>query len=261
MKFIFAFTLLTIITSLIPFKPEKPLLMQDVNIFRYQLPDSTPVTIFVDPKATKAAASYSVAFGSAGNPIAGTAHLLEHMVFAGSRKYKGVSTFDSYISTVKGRTNASTYQEKTVYCFDSNFEGFAKGLDMFINALTRPVLAKEAILKEKNAVDSEFNILRNKYGYISMSAQQMMGNQTSHYTQFTAGNNEEFNKHSDDDLHKTLKKLHAEQYRAGGANLVIYTNKLSDKIKAHLNTAPKLQKTFTKVKQTPMFEKKNAVTV
>ncbi|CAI8005905.1 Nardilysin [Geodia barretti] len=104
----------------------------------------------------KAACSVCINGGSLSDPpdIPGLAHLLEHMVFMGSREYPGENTFDSFLSKHGGHSNASTDYEKTVFYFTVHPEFFKKALDMFAHFFASPLLLESSLEREIEAVDS-----------------------------------------------------------------------------------------------------------
>ena len=62
-------------------------------------------------------AALSVNVGSFNDPMhrQGLAHLLEHMIFRGSRKYTDVKAYSEHLSEHGGYYNANTQFEKTTY--------------------------------------------------------------------------------------------------------------------------------------------------
>jgi secreted Zn-dependent insulinase-like peptidase len=86
----------------------------------------------------------------------GLAHFLEHMIFIGSEKYPGEAEFSDHISANGGVSNAYTCNEYTNYHFSVNFNGLKKALDLKANLMAKPLMKKDAITREIEAVESEF---------------------------------------------------------------------------------------------------------
>merc|ERR1719430_2447520 len=107
-----------------------------------------------------AAAGLSVHMGSFSDPedIPGLAHFLEHMVFMGSEKYPDENGFDSFIAKHGGYDNASTDTETTVFYFESPRRYFQEGLDRFAQFFIAPLMKQDAMEREREAVDSEFQM-------------------------------------------------------------------------------------------------------
>ena len=102
--------------------------------------------------------SFAMNVGSHNDPThrQGLAHFLEHMIFMGSEKYPEESAFSDLISSNGGYSNAFTEYEYTNYQFQVNYKALQKALDMKAWLFHRPLLKKEAMEREINAVESEF---------------------------------------------------------------------------------------------------------
>lgn len=106
------------------------------------------------------AAGLMVHMGSFSDPeaIPGLAHFLEHMVFMGSSKYPDENGFDSFIAKHGGYDNASTDTETTVFYFEAPRRTFQEGLDRFAQFFIAPLMKQDAMEREREAVDSEFQM-------------------------------------------------------------------------------------------------------
>ena len=87
--------------------------------------------------------------------IPGLAHFLEHMLFNGTSKYPNENEFMTYISTHGGYTNAYTTHDHTCYYYTIQSENVKKSLDMFAQFFISPLLKKDSVNREKEAVDAE----------------------------------------------------------------------------------------------------------
>eukprot|EP01135_Chromosphaera_perkinsii_P007965 Nk52_evm37s1073 gene=Nk52_evmTU37s1073 len=117
----------------------------------------------VSMKATsKSAAALCVNVGCFSDPdcCQGLAHFLEHMLFMGSDKYPDENGFDSFISKHGGDTNASTDCEYTIYQFAVGKSHFREALDMFAHFFISPLMKADAVERELQAVDSEFDMAK-----------------------------------------------------------------------------------------------------
>ena len=106
------------------------------------------------------AAALSVASGSFHEPkdAPGLAHFLEHMVFMGSKKYPDENKFDKFVSARNGWDNAYTDAEQTVYYFEVKPSAFDEALDIWSRFYIDPIMSKDSVNREIQAVDSEFSI-------------------------------------------------------------------------------------------------------
>lgn len=106
------------------------------------------------------AMSLCVHVGSFSDPIQaqGLAHLLEHMVSMGSKRYPADNHFDRFLYRKAGYSNAETGCEYTNFHFEVPMEYSQEASDIFASMFQAPKLAKGSIDKEKQVVDSEFQM-------------------------------------------------------------------------------------------------------
>jgi len=171
------------------------------------------------------AAGLCVYMGSFSDPedIPGLAHFLEHMVFMGSKKFPEENSFESFIAKHGGYDNASTDTETTVFYFESPRRHFHEGLDRFSQFFISPLMKQEAMQREREAVDSEFqmalpsddNRILQIFGGLSKPghpmAKFMWGNLTSLSPQGMTNS----------DLHSRLHKFWSRHYTAQSMCLTV----------------------------------------
>lgn len=95
------------------------------------------------------------------DPIPGMAHFLEHMLFNGTEKYPDEHYFHSFVNRNGGYSNAFTNGDHTVYYLTVQPEKLAESLDIFAQFFIKPLLKKDSVDREKNAVDAEHQ--KNKF--------------------------------------------------------------------------------------------------
>ena len=130
----------------------------DARSYEYTVLDNgLQVLLVSDPVATKGAAAMDVGVGHFSDPddVAGLAHLTEHMLFLGTKKYPDEDAFGEYLSANGGDSNAFTDTENTNYHFFIKADKLEKALDQFAGFFESPLLLKESIANEKKAVISE----------------------------------------------------------------------------------------------------------
>ncbi|XP_033919880.1 nardilysin [Melopsittacus undulatus] len=110
----------------------------------------------------QSAAALCIAVGSFSDPedLPGLAHFLEHMVFMGSLKYPDENGFDAFLKKHGGSGNASTDCERTVFLFDVQRKYFKEALDRWAQFFIHPLMIRDAIDREVEAVDSEYQLAR-----------------------------------------------------------------------------------------------------
>nr|XP_046247004.1 nardilysin b [Scatophagus argus] len=110
----------------------------------------------------QAAAALCISVGSFSDPddLPGLAHFLEHMVFMGSEKYPAENGFDAFLKKHGGSDNASTDCERTIFQFDVQRKYFKEALDRWAQFFICPLMIEDAIDREVEAVDSEYQLAR-----------------------------------------------------------------------------------------------------
>ncbi|XP_048117608.1 nardilysin [Alosa alosa] len=110
----------------------------------------------------QSAAALCIGVGSFSDPndLPGLAHFLEHMVFMGSEKYPSENGFDAFLKKHGGSDNASTDCERTIFQFDVQRKHFKEALDRWAQFFICPLMIKDAIEREVEAVDSEYQLAK-----------------------------------------------------------------------------------------------------
>ncbi|GBG26802.1 Insulin-degrading enzyme [Hondaea fermentalgiana] len=111
----------------------------------------------------RAAVCASVGAGSFLDPeeCQGLAHFLEHMLFMGSEKHPTENAFDAFISRTGGESNAYTEGEQTTFYFTTKVSALAEALDIFAQFFVSPLMLEDAVDRELNAIESEFQLSRS----------------------------------------------------------------------------------------------------
>ena len=140
---------------------EKP--NNDPKIYKFLpelLPNAPPIVVVQDPGAQLTGFAIGVSAGAYYDPMdfPGLAHFTEHMLFLGTEKYPGPTSFDEFISSHGGSSNAFTDSERTVYYNAIDSDSFPEGFSRFLEFFTRPLFNATYIAKEVNAVDSEHDM-------------------------------------------------------------------------------------------------------
>ncbi len=153
-----------------PAQAEKPAHQPAVDVvkspndrrqYRYlTLDNEMRVLLVSDPDADKAAASLVVFRGSYDDPpeYPGLAHFLEHMLFIATEKYPDVDGYQEFISKHGGSSNAYTAGNHTNFFFDIQPEQFQAAMDRFSQFFISPLFDAEYVDREKNAVQSEYQL-------------------------------------------------------------------------------------------------------
>lgn len=105
-----------------------------------------------------AAVALCIKVGSWFDPpeIQGLSHFLEHMIFMGSEKYPKENEFDQFVSTNGGADNAMTECEYTMFYFEIVEEQLAGAIERFAQLFVSPLMLRDSMEREMEAVESEF---------------------------------------------------------------------------------------------------------
>ncbi|XP_072378297.1 nardilysin-like [Diabrotica undecimpunctata] len=172
-----------------------------------------------------AAATLQIGAGCFCDPVdvLGLSHLLEHMVFMGSEKFPIENDFDSFLTKGGGSSNAGTEYESTSFYFVCLEKHLPEALDKWSQFFIAPLLKKEALTREREAVDSEFQMAlprdeQRRAQLLMTSAKKG----TPVHVSFPWGNLKTLKDNiSDDELHKRLHEHRKRYYSSHNMTLAI----------------------------------------
>lgn len=172
------------------------------------------VLLINDADCRKSAVAACIQAGHFDDPynINGLSHLLEHMLFNGSKSFPEADSLNQFLSPHGGSVNAWTGTEFSNYHFDVVHSKLAEGLTQFADMLFNPLFTEQAIQKEINAIDAEFKLkihddLRRLY-----QVHKETCNPRHPFSQFSVGNLQTFSEHAIKDIQLALKSLHKKHY-------------------------------------------------
>lgn len=147
--------------------------------------------------------------------IQGLAHFLEHMIFMGSKKFPNENEFDQYIKRSSGFDNAQTDCEETFFYFEVSEKYLDGALDRLANFFKEPLLLKECMTREREAVESEFQSTKHKNDVRREQLLSSLGNAEHPSSIFTWGNLKTLMENvSDDELHLRVHQFRKRHYSA-----------------------------------------------
>ncbi|XP_052564795.1 nardilysin isoform X2 [Culex pipiens pallens] len=164
-----------------------------------------------------AAAALCIGVGSFSDPkpVQGLAHFLEHMIFMGSKKYPTENEYDSYISKCGGFDNAVTDLEETTFYFEIDEEYLDGALDRFSNLFTEPLMLRDSICRERDAVESEFQTNINSFSSMREQLMGSLGQDDHPCSSFSWGNLRTLKENvTEDELYDILHKFQKRHYSA-----------------------------------------------
>lgn len=127
---------------------------------RTVLPGGLRVVTQAMPAARSASVAVLVGVGSRheNEREAGLSHVLEHLVFKGTRGYPDAGSLSAAIEAVGGSANASTDRELTVFSAKVPREQLAMALEVTAELALRPLLRREDLTSEKPVIVDEIRM-------------------------------------------------------------------------------------------------------
>ncbi|NWA91342.1 insulinase family protein [Pseudomonas sp. D8002] len=143
-----------------------------------------------DHAATKSAIAITVNAGSDQDPesLPGLAHLTEHMVFLGSRRYPDPNGISKLMGLVGGTFNAKTNRQYTDYYFHVPAPALPVAMAHLAAALSEPLFDRTYVESERKAIDAEYRMLSDNEKFRFLEA---VGNAVSprhSWARFRIGN-------------------------------------------------------------------------
>lgn len=182
------------------------------------------------------AASLCIGVGSFSDlqELPGLAHFLEHMVFMGSEKYPDENDFDQFVQKHGGYDNAHTDCEMTTFYFEVQRRDFVTALDKFAQFFVSPLMKKQALQREREAVDSEFQMALPSDYHRKTQIIGSLAKENHPMAKFMWGNATSLKptELSDDEVHAKLHTFKDRHYSAHSMTLAIQSQETLDTLQA-----------------------------
>lgn len=187
------------------------------GLHRLTLSNGLRVNLIHDPEASRAAALFQLSAGSHEAPARwpGLAHLLEHVLFAGSENYQGEQRLMTWGPASGARLNATTHAHYTAWFFDIAADRLEQGLRRLVDMLARPLLTLDAVRQEATVIDAEFQMLTRHTDTLCEAALSQSVATPHRLHDFHVGNLQAFGEDYTA-LQQALKAYHQQFFRANG---------------------------------------------
>ena len=162
----------------------------DKRIMKYfRLKNKLRYICVQDDEIDKTYIALSVKVGSTINKqyYDGIAHLLEHMCFITSSKYKIKNHLQNKATELGGYTNAYTDSLNTVYYFEIFSANLNEIITIFSDYLFNSDLDKKFVSDEMKNVDSEHQKNINNDGFRIFNVEHLLTDPSSEYNSFFTG--------------------------------------------------------------------------
>ncbi|KAF7685592.1 putative zinc protease [Cucumispora dikerogammari] len=163
---------------------------------QFVLPNHLRTTTISRTDLDKASISLLIHAGAFKDPeeYQGLAHFLEHLLFMGSEKYPKENQFTDFLSLHNGSYNAYTCEEKTVFFLEIDQKFLFEACDILAHFFITPLFYKDSVLREVNAVNSEFLNRVNNDSIRRDHIYNITCKKTAPNNRFLCGNLESLNK-------------------------------------------------------------------
>ena len=135
--------------------------MSTAQRLQQTLENGLKINLIHDPQATRAAALIQLAAGTHDDPgqWPGLAHLLEHVLFAGSENFQDEQRLMAWGPAEGASLNATTLACSTAWFFEIAPEKLEAGLRRLVDMLAKPLITAESVATEAAAIEAEYRML------------------------------------------------------------------------------------------------------
>ncbi len=207
----------------------------------FELDNGLKVLIVQNKDSDMSGASISVAGGQMSSPehLQGLPHLLEHLVFLGSKSYPGTGDWHQFVSQNTGWSNASTLSDLTRFQFQVQNRALEEGLARLSSMLFSPNINDDTIKIGLSEVDKEFASKKDNEWQGILSVIRENVNAKHPGAKFGIGNKDSLAA-STIELKEALTKYQEQYYNPRNMSLAVYTNADPKSMRAYI------ERTFTK---------------
>ncbi|PIA18006.1 hypothetical protein COEREDRAFT_34774, partial [Coemansia reversa NRRL 1564] len=145
-------------------------------------------------------------------------------------KYPEDGSINAFISNNSGRCSAYTSGAKTSYFFNFDNGVLDEALDRISSCFIEPLLRVDAIGREANVVDSEYQFKITNDKRRQYALEEFLSNPNHPFSQFKCGNCSTLNSSAPEGLRKKLVEFYKRYYSADIIKLVISGNYSLDEL-------------------------------
>lgn len=178
------------------------------------LPNGIQALVIQQPGVQLATIATAVAVGQYSDPaeFLGLAHLTEHAVFLGTKKYPEETGFDEFLSRHGGQTNAYTATDATVYYAQLAPDAFEEGLDRLSDFFHAPLMNISSVWDEVRAVVSEHSNNRHDSFWTMDRMMLSMASPQNPMHSFHTGDHETLEAHGKKELDRAIHRFYEQNY-------------------------------------------------
>lgn len=153
------------------------------------------------------------------------------MIFMGSKKYPGENEFAEFIRKSGGRTEALTSYDYTAFDFETHEDYLDEALDRFSQLFKAPLMSKKYLLREREAIESEFASVKSNDEARRLQLLSSLGEVTHPSSMFKWGNSKTLEENVDDDeLYRKSHEFRKRHYSAHRMHLCLQSKQSLDNL-------------------------------
>jgi zinc protease len=180
------------------------------GITEYRLKNGCKFLLFPDPSSSKVTVNMTVLVGSRheGYGETGMAHLLEHMLFKGSKEFPHIDK--ALQAHGASNANATTWTDRTNYyeTMPANDANLEFGIKLEADRLVNSFIRREDLALEMTVVRNEFEMGENNPEYILSQRMAAVAYEWHNYGKSTIGNRSDIERVPIENLHAFYKKFY-----------------------------------------------------
>lgn len=188
--------------------------IQFENALHITLPNGMRAMLCYVPTLNESYVSMAVKAGHFYDPddCHGLAHLLEHMLFMGSRHLPKPNAINQFIEQHGGSINAWTGTEYVNYHYNCSGDALAQTLPAFADMLRQPIFEEDSLKNEIVNIHAEFEFKKKDDLRRLYQIHKETCNPSHPFAKFSVGNSDTFSQHSTHALKQRLRTLHETLY-------------------------------------------------
>lgn len=133
----------------------------------------------------------------------------------GSEKYPAENELSDFVQKSGGGSNAYTTSDITNFVASARGQYFSDALDRFSQMFKAPLITKDAMRRERNAIDAEFSLSLSNDTARSRQVLYSLGMENHPSRQFSWGNSKTLIENVDEDtLHQKVHDFRKRHYSA-----------------------------------------------
>ncbi|MGE3954310.1 MAG: insulinase family protein [Parachlamydiales bacterium] len=166
--------------------------MAQIETRKIRLDNGLEACLISDPGVEESGVAIAVETGSWQDPkeASGMAHFTEHMLFLGNARYPEENGFRRLLDAHNGKANAFTADQFTCYMFTIESDHLEEALDPFAHFFIDPLFSADAMVRERVAVDQEFERAKEHDGWREEMVRKAVANPHHPHADFGFGSRE-----------------------------------------------------------------------